>query len=69
MFQNNLSRKTYQNVDKKIDLITYVESAVGLLDLRDICQHTKRISESARLVGVVFGSDDFCANIGLYFII
>lgn len=65
MLQNNLIRKNYKNVCKNIDLIIYVESAIGLLDLREICQHTLHHCKQAKLVGVVFGSDDFCANIGL----
>lgn len=50
----------------EIDLVIYVESARGLLDLREICQHAVEMSEFTRfrLVGVVFGSDDFCASIG-----
>lgn len=49
-----------------INLITYVESAKGLLDLRDICNHAIELSEFSLfwLDGIVFGSDDFCANIG-----
>jgi len=43
-----------------------VESAKGLLDLRDICNHAIELSEFNLffLEGIVFGSDDFCANIG-----
>lgn len=49
-----------------IDLIIYVESARGLLDLKDICEHFLEMAEftKCRLAGIVFGSDDFCANIG-----
>src|SRR5699024_10943074 len=38
----------------------------GLLDLKEICAHMIEMSEFAkiRLAGIVFGSDDFCANIG-----
>ena len=52
--------------DEPIDLVIFVESAHGLLDLRDICKHAIEVSEytSIRLAGIVFGSDDFCANIG-----
>lgn len=54
------------NPTSPVELIIYVESARGLLDLRDICQHSVELSEytNIRLAGVVFGSDDFCANIG-----
>ncbi|KAH9400278.1 hypothetical protein TYRP_001839 [Tyrophagus putrescentiae] len=49
-----------------IELIIYVESARGLLDLKDICEHFLEMAEftKCRLAGIVFGSDDFCANIG-----
>lgn len=52
--------------DSLVDLIIYVESAKGLLDLREICQHAMELDEysNLRLAGIVFGSDDFCANIG-----
>lgn len=52
--------------DSLVDLIIYVESAKGLLDLREICKHAMELDEysNLRLAGIVFGSDDFCANIG-----
>lgn len=54
-----------------VNLITYVESAKGLLDLRDICNRAIELSEFNLffLDGIVFGSDDFCANIGMLHII
>lgn len=59
-----LGKKKKKHED--INLITYVESAKGLLDLRDICSRAIELSEFHlfNLVGIVFGSDDFCANIG-----
>ena len=39
-------------------LIVQVESAMGLLNLREICQ------ASPRLEAVIFGAEDFCASIG-----
>ena len=56
-----------QGIDP-IDLIIYVESAKGLLELKDICAHSIEMSEftKCRLAGIVFGSDDFCANIGRF---
>ena len=50
----------------KINLIIYTESAVGLLNLPDICKMGVSLSDkgSFQLDGIVFGSDDFCADIG-----
>lgn len=48
-------------------LITYVESALGLMNLRDIFKKTIDLQLKEQLYvldGVVFGSDDFCADIG-----
>ena len=52
-------------------LITYVESALGLMNLRDIFKKTIDLQLKEQLYildGVVFGSDDFCADIGLFII-
>ena len=54
-------------IETKIGLIIFVESAIGLLNLRDVCQigmETSLRSSTFQLEGVVFGSDDFCADIG-----
>lgn len=50
----------------KFDLVLYVETALGLLNCREFLEHTKEMSEftRVRLAGLVFGSDDFTANIG-----
>ena len=39
---------------------------MGLLRLANICEEGQRLSQTApfTLEGVVFGSDDFCADIG-----
>ena len=53
-------------------LITYVESAMGLMNLRDIFKKTIDLQLKEQLYildGVVFGSDDFCADIGLFIIV
>ncbi len=42
----------------KIALIVLVESALGILNLREICQ------ASSRLQAVIFGSEDFLVSIG-----
>uniref|UniRef100_A0A8C5BJQ8 Citrate lyase beta like n=1 Tax=Gadus morhua TaxID=8049 RepID=A0A8C5BJQ8_GADMO len=49
-----------------IRLVTFVETAVGLLYFKEVCEEVRRLAPSAGLHhdGVVFGSDDFCASIG-----
>ena len=51
----------------EINLITYVESAKGLLNLKEVVTHAIELSEFHlfSLEGIVFGSDDFCASIGM----
>ena len=54
--------------EAKLKLIIFIESATGLLRFQDICQKANCLTnEGAPFVldGVVFGSDDFCADIGL----
>lgn len=44
-----------------------VESAIGLMNLKDVFLRASQLSRSEQLYnleGVVFGSDDFCADIG-----
>ncbi|XP_068679195.1 citramalyl-CoA lyase, mitochondrial-like isoform X4 [Montipora capricornis] len=48
----------------KLGLITQVESALGLLNLRAICEHGKSDSRMFKLEALVFGSDDFLVSIG-----
>ncbi|KAK7483277.1 hypothetical protein BaRGS_00025444 [Batillaria attramentaria] len=47
-------------------LITYVESAEGLMNMKDVLRRAETFSREGvyHLDGVVFGSDDFCADIG-----
>ncbi|KAJ8253401.1 hypothetical protein GJAV_G00212530 [Gymnothorax javanicus] len=49
-----------------IRLVTFVETAVGLLNLKVVCAEVERLGLKAGLLhdGMVFGSDDFCASIG-----
>ncbi|XP_015219017.1 citramalyl-CoA lyase, mitochondrial isoform X2 [Lepisosteus oculatus] len=49
-----------------IHLITFVETAVGLLNFKSVCEEIHQLGPKAGLHhdGVVFGSDDFCASIG-----
>ena len=50
-------------------LITYVESAEGLMNMKDVLKRAQTFSMEGvyHLDGVVFGSDDFCADIGICF--
>ena len=56
------------NIDKnkRVGLIIFVESARSLLQLENICSRAKSLENKSQLVieGMVFGSDDFVANIG-----
>ncbi|MBN3307637.1 CLYBL protein, partial [Amia calva] len=47
-------------------LITFVETAVGLLNFKTVCEEIRQLGPKTGLQhdGVVFGSDDFCASIG-----
>ncbi|XP_045195106.2 citramalyl-CoA lyase, mitochondrial-like isoform X2 [Mercenaria mercenaria] len=51
----------------KISLVLFVESALGLINLREICERGTELSLRSNIYnvdGLVFGSDDFCADIG-----
>ncbi|XP_028396847.1 citramalyl-CoA lyase, mitochondrial-like [Dendronephthya gigantea] len=50
--------------DVKISLIIFIESAIGLLNLREILEAGVDPTNLFNLEAVVFGSDDFFANIG-----
>lgn len=52
--------------DVKINLIMYIESARAMIDLEKICSNSFELSEQSKFlpVSLVFGSDDFCADIG-----
>ena len=54
------------NWEKKVGLIIFVESARSLLQLIEICRAAKTIESKSALVieAIVFGSDDFVADIG-----
>ncbi|XP_030642701.1 citramalyl-CoA lyase, mitochondrial [Chanos chanos] len=55
-----------RNLAEPIRLVTFVETAVGLLNLKAVCEEFRRLGPKAGVHhdGVVFGSDDFCASIG-----
>ncbi|KAF0026677.1 hypothetical protein F2P81_021414 [Scophthalmus maximus] len=62
-FQRNLKGRA---LTEPIRLVTFVETAVGLLNFKAVCEEIRRLAPGAGLQhdGVVFGSDDFCASIG-----
>jgi len=43
---------------RHIRLFAFIETAQGLINVRDICSHAPRLS------ALVFGSEDFCADMG-----
>jgi len=47
----------------RFNIIIYMESAESLLNIREVC-HAGRQFTDCTLEGVVFGSDDYCANVG-----
>nr|XP_015821475.2 citramalyl-CoA lyase, mitochondrial [Nothobranchius furzeri] len=63
-FQHSLKGRT---LTEPVRLITFVETAVGLLNFKTVCEEIRHIAPKAALHhdGVVFGSDDFCASIGV----
>ncbi|XP_060522202.1 citramalyl-CoA lyase, mitochondrial-like [Cylas formicarius] len=56
----------YVTSTKKLDLIMYIESAQAFINLVDICKTAAELSKESHFTpaALVFGSDDFCANIG-----
>ena len=52
------------SADKKLGLITQVESALSLLNLRAVCEHGTSTDRPFRFEALVFGSDDFLVSIG-----
>jgi len=63
-FNESVDGKIDRN--KRVGLIIFVESARSLLQLENICSRAKSLENKSQLVieGIVFGSDDFVANIG-----
>ena len=64
---STLDKRQGHSSTEKLNLVIFVESAVGLLNLQDTCKRGIQLSETRpfHLDGVVFGSDDFCADIGI----
>lgn len=52
-----------------VNLITMMESPESLMNLRQVCQHVAEAMARVfgRHVAVIFGSDDFCAAIGVLY--
>ncbi|KAF2903409.1 hypothetical protein ILUMI_02787 [Ignelater luminosus] len=57
---------SYIENKKKVELIIFIESAVAMINLPDICRTAVLLSKTSKFVpcALVFGSDDFCASIG-----
>ncbi|KAI7808496.1 citrate lyase subunit beta-like protein [Triplophysa rosa] len=55
-----------RELKEPIRLVTFVETAVGLLNFKAVCETLRDLGPKAGFHhdGVVFGSDDFCASIG-----
>ena len=54
--------------NSKVNLIIYIESARSIIDMNQLCQHCFDLQEQGApfyLDGAIFGSDDFCADIGI----
>lgn len=51
---------------ERLGLITQVESALSLLNLRAVCEHGTSKDRPFRFEALVFGSDDFLVSIGKY---
>jgi len=60
----SLKRKS----EHTFNMIIFAESPLAMLRLESICMRAAELSElgaPARLCGIVFGSDDYCANLGV----
>ncbi|CAG9832998.1 unnamed protein product [Diabrotica balteata] len=53
-------------INNKVNLIIYIESAKAFTNLTEICKTATELSAKSKFVpnSLVFGSDDFCASIG-----
>ena len=49
-----------------VKVIIIIESPIGLINLKEICQFGTGSAKHLRLVGLTFGSDDFLARLGKY---
>ncbi|GJQ73542.1 hypothetical protein Trydic_g13892 [Trypoxylus dichotomus] len=57
----------YVNGSKSVNLIMYIETAMAMINLPELCKSAIELSKSSKftLTTLIFGSDDFCANIGI----
>ncbi|KAL4604961.1 citrate lyase subunit beta-like protein, mitochondrial [Arapaima gigas] len=55
-----------RSLEEPVRLVTFVETATGLLNFKAVCEEVRRRGPAVGLLhdAVVFGSDDFCASIG-----
>ncbi|CAG7718083.1 unnamed protein product [Allacma fusca] len=55
-----------RNLKEKLDLIFFVESAMAILNLKEITEGSIKICQKSHFepAGIVFGSDDYYASIG-----
>ncbi|XP_043207320.1 citramalyl-CoA lyase, mitochondrial-like [Amphibalanus amphitrite] len=65
-FVDRLRKHMPADMKTPMNLILFTESALGMLNLRAICERTLELTSDLPLSldGLVFGSDDFCADIG-----
>lgn len=66
-FFSNIEPLSKHQNQSPISLIIFVESAQGLVNLKEIIESTITYSATSQLrfEGIVFGSDDYCASIGV----
>ena len=55
-----------RTLEEKLRLVIFTESAESLLSLPEICRRGVELSHNSPFLldAIVFGSDDFCADIG-----
>jgi len=65
-FAAELNSVLQSNPSQKIGLIMFIETAEGLLNIKEICRKARELSDDSFFVpeAIVFGSDDFAADIG-----
>jgi citrate lyase subunit beta-like protein len=65
-FAAELNSVIQSNPVQKIGLIMFIETAEGLLNIKEICRKALELSDDSFFVpeALVFGSDDFAADIG-----
>ena len=63
---NKRMLETEEDSGKLLNLALYIETAIGMINLKEILQHATELSEMSRAIidAVVFGSDDYTASIG-----